>query len=49
MLDGWGDLALPIGGTWRNAFTDEVVEADQLPLSRLFAKFPVAICERSPR
>jgi len=45
-IDGWGDLTLPIGGTWRNAFTDEVVEADQLPLARLFAKFPVAILER---
>jgi len=48
-LDGWGDLTLPIGGTWRNAFTDEVVEASELPLARLFEKFPVAICERSPR
>jgi (1->4)-alpha-D-glucan 1-alpha-D-glucosylmutase len=45
-LDSWGDLTLPIGGTWRNAFTDEVVEADQLPLASLFAKFPVAILER---
>jgi len=45
-LDGWGDFTLPIGGAWRNAFTDEVVEADQLPLARLFAKFPVAILER---
>jgi (1->4)-alpha-D-glucan 1-alpha-D-glucosylmutase len=41
------DVALPIGGRWRNAFTDEVVEGETLSTAQLFAMFPVAILERS--
>ena len=44
-LESWGDLTLPIGGTFRNAFTDEVVEGEAAPLAQLFANFPVAILE----
>jgi len=39
----WGDHALPIGGRWRNVFTDEVI--DDLALRNVFASFPVAILE----
>jgi (1->4)-alpha-D-glucan 1-alpha-D-glucosylmutase len=42
---GWGDLTLPIGGTWRNAFTNEVVEGEALSVAQIFATFPVAILE----
>lgn len=43
--DVWGDLALPLSGTWRNAFTGEVVEGSSLPLRDLLASFPVGVWE----
>lgn len=43
----WGDtaLALPAGGTWRNAFTGEMIAAQSGPLAlaELFGTFPCAI------
>jgi (1->4)-alpha-D-glucan 1-alpha-D-glucosylmutase len=44
--DVWQEHALAVSGTWRNAFTDEVIEGDSLPLRNVFASFPVAILER---
>jgi (1->4)-alpha-D-glucan 1-alpha-D-glucosylmutase len=41
MIEEWGDLTIPIGGKWRNVFTDEVLEG--LRVAEIFAKFPVAI------
>jgi maltooligosyltrehalose synthase len=41
MVEKWGDLAIPLGGRWRNVFTDEVLEG--LRVAEIFAKFPVAI------
>lgn len=45
--DVWAEHALAIGGSWRNVFTDELVEGDQLALRNVFATFPVAILERA--
>ena len=45
--DVWGDARLNISGAWRNAFTDETVEGDSLPLAQVFATFPVAMLERA--
>ncbi|HYC61195.1 MAG TPA: malto-oligosyltrehalose synthase [Thermoanaerobaculia bacterium] len=45
--DVWRDRALPIGGNWRNAFTDEAVKGDRVALRDIFATFPVAILERA--
>jgi maltooligosyltrehalose synthase len=45
--DVWSDHSLDIGGKWRNVFTDEVIEGEQLKLHDVFATFPVAILERS--
>ncbi|MCU1245121.1 MAG: malto-oligosyltrehalose synthase, partial [Acidobacteria bacterium] len=42
----WGDAALPVAGRWRNAFTGELLEGAELPLSGVFSAFPVAILER---
>jgi (1->4)-alpha-D-glucan 1-alpha-D-glucosylmutase len=44
--DVWQERALAVSGTWRNAFTDEVIEGDSLPLRNIFSSFPVAILER---
>jgi (1->4)-alpha-D-glucan 1-alpha-D-glucosylmutase len=44
--DVWGEHALSLGGRWRNAFTEEIVEGAELPLRQVFASFPVAILER---
>jgi (1->4)-alpha-D-glucan 1-alpha-D-glucosylmutase len=41
----WGEHALDVGGRWRNAFTDEVVEGGAL--REVFATFPVAVLERA--
>ncbi|HEX8154010.1 MAG TPA: malto-oligosyltrehalose synthase, partial [Thermoanaerobaculia bacterium] len=45
----WGDLTLPVEGTWRNAFTGQTVTAEKgrLAMSNVLASFPVAICERA--
>ncbi len=40
----WGDAALELSGSWRNVFTDEVIEDGSL--AKVFATFPVAILER---
>lgn len=45
VAEKWGDRTLPIGGAWTNIFTGERVEADRLPLSQVFAKFPVVVLE----
>ena len=45
--DVWREHALNVVGTWRNAFTDETVQGDPLPLKSVFATFPVAILERN--
>jgi (1->4)-alpha-D-glucan 1-alpha-D-glucosylmutase len=45
----WGDasLAVDMRGSFRNAFTNDVLELDgNIALSQLFARFPVAILER---
>ena len=42
----WGDATLPAPGTWRNVFTGEDHEGDELPLRDLFATFPVAVLEK---
>jgi len=42
----WGNGTLPLSGRWRNAFTGEVLEGSNMPLSGVFARFPVAILER---
>jgi len=42
----WGSAALPLAGTWKNIYTDEVVEGETLALSQIFAMFPVAVLER---
>jgi len=46
VADVWGDHALELGGRWRNAFSDEVVEGERLALRDVFATFPVAVCTR---
>ena len=46
LAETWGEHALGIGGRWRNAFTDEVIEGERLALRDVFASFPVAIFER---
>jgi len=43
----WGEHALAVPGRWRNAFTEEIVEGDLLPLRNVFASFPVAILEKA--
>ena len=45
----WSNAApLPSpGGRWRNIYTGETIEGDSLPLSRVFASFPVAVLERA--
>jgi len=43
----WGEHTLSIGGKWRNAFTDEVIEGERLTLKEVFATFPVAILEKA--
>ena len=45
--DVWGDRSLPLAGTWRNVFTDEVVEGPDVALRNLFASFPVAVLEEA--
>ena len=45
--DVWKDGAIAAGGKWTNIFTDEKLEGDSLPLSQVFAKFPVAVLERA--
>jgi (1->4)-alpha-D-glucan 1-alpha-D-glucosylmutase len=42
----WGQAALQISGRWRNIFTNETLDGDALPLSQVFARFPVAVLER---
>ncbi len=43
--DVWGDLALPVPGLWRNAFTGEQLKGESLPLKQLFATFPAAVLD----
>jgi (1->4)-alpha-D-glucan 1-alpha-D-glucosylmutase len=41
--DAWGDRSIAVGaGRWRNAFTGETFEGDQLALRDVLAVFPVA-------
>jgi (1->4)-alpha-D-glucan 1-alpha-D-glucosylmutase len=47
MGEVWQEHALDIGGSWRNVFTDEVVESERLTLKDVFARFPVAILQRA--
>ncbi len=47
LADTWRDHTLHLGGKWRNAFTDEVIEGKRLTLKEVFATFPVAILERA--
>jgi (1->4)-alpha-D-glucan 1-alpha-D-glucosylmutase len=44
--DVWVDQALELGGRWRNAFTDEVVEGERLALRDVFATFPAGLFTR---
>jgi (1->4)-alpha-D-glucan 1-alpha-D-glucosylmutase len=47
--DKWGTGALAgvSGAKWKNIFTGEVLEGDSLRLADVFARFPVAVLERS--
>ena len=42
----WGDATLPASGRWRNLFTGEIHEGEQIALSNLFATFPMAVMEK---
>jgi Maltooligosyl trehalose synthase len=46
--DVWGDATLPVSGRWRNVFTGEEHEGDELRLRDLFATLPVAVLEVGP-
>jgi len=48
-IKGWGELTIPIGGSWRNEFTDEVVEGETVSVAKIFARFPVAILTSGTR
>jgi (1->4)-alpha-D-glucan 1-alpha-D-glucosylmutase len=41
----WGDRTLDVSGRWKNVFTGETIEGDQLALRDVFATFPVAVLE----
>jgi maltooligosyltrehalose synthase len=43
----WRDQTLAAGGRWRNVFTGDMIEGDNLPLARVFERFPVAVLERA--
>ena len=43
----WKDASIAAGGKWTNIFTGDPLEGDSLPLSQVFAKFPVAALERA--
>jgi (1->4)-alpha-D-glucan 1-alpha-D-glucosylmutase len=41
----WGDATLRVSGRWRNIFTGDTLEGNQLSLTRVFDRFPVAVLE----
>jgi (1->4)-alpha-D-glucan 1-alpha-D-glucosylmutase len=43
----WRDATLPMGGRWRDIFSGAEIEGETLPLSKIFAQFPVAVLERT--
>jgi (1->4)-alpha-D-glucan 1-alpha-D-glucosylmutase len=46
--DVWGAATLQgAGAAWKNVFTGAVLEGEELPLSRVFEQFPVAVLERT--
>ncbi|MEA2416838.1 MAG: (1-_4)-alpha-D-glucan 1-alpha-D-glucosylmutase [Thermoanaerobaculia bacterium] len=45
--DVWPAASIPIAGSWRNLFTEESLEGDQIPLRSLFSRFPVAVLEKA--
>jgi (1->4)-alpha-D-glucan 1-alpha-D-glucosylmutase len=45
--DVWLDASIPISGSWRNLFTGENLEGDQIALRSLFARFPIAVLEKA--
>ena len=47
-VDDWKDTALPVpAGTWRNLLTGDAVTGGDRPVAELFARFPVALLERT--
>jgi (1->4)-alpha-D-glucan 1-alpha-D-glucosylmutase len=42
----WREAALPIGGRWRDIFSNAEIAGESLALSKIFAQFPVAVLER---
>ncbi|HXH37883.1 MAG TPA: malto-oligosyltrehalose synthase, partial [Thermoanaerobaculia bacterium] len=45
--DVWGSATLSAPGEWRNVFTGEEHDGDEIGLSRLFATFPAAVLEKA--
>ena len=45
--DVWGERSLNVAGNWRNLFTGENLEGDQIALRSLFSQFPVAVLEKA--
>jgi len=45
--DFWPETSIPLSGSWRNLFTGENLEGDQIALRSLFARFPVAVLEKA--
>jgi (1->4)-alpha-D-glucan 1-alpha-D-glucosylmutase len=43
----WGGTALPVSGNWRNLFTGEEHGGTELSLRDLFARFPIAVVEKT--
>jgi len=44
--DFWPEASIPIAGSWRNLFTGENLEGDEIALRSLFSRFPVAVLEK---
>jgi (1->4)-alpha-D-glucan 1-alpha-D-glucosylmutase len=43
----WGAASLRGGGRWKNAFTGDELEGKELPLAKVFERFPVTVLERA--
>jgi (1->4)-alpha-D-glucan 1-alpha-D-glucosylmutase len=47
--EDWGRTTLRLpAGRWRNELTGEVIAGGTVPLSRLLARFPVALLAQEP-
>jgi (1->4)-alpha-D-glucan 1-alpha-D-glucosylmutase len=45
--DVWTDRTLALSGSWRNVFTNAVIEGDSLQLRNVLESFPVAVLEKA--